>query len=214
MKRDIMQQVNYIDLGAHEGQEIQVVLKDYESVQDDIKLNVYGVEANPNLYRKLTKLEECDNVKIYNYAISDTNDDVKLYISKGANKYGSSIYKTKRNVDANNYSLVQGMKMTDFIKTNVANYKESINVLKLNIEGAELLVYEDLIKNDMMRYIHMFCGHPRHDIEKVKELSNKVDHYYNIIKNNNIELRYLCADTGRNRKQSINIFDHIKNKNQ
>ena len=44
-----MIRVNYIDLGVHEGEEIDLVLEHYFDHQDKYKLFVYGVEANPNL---------------------------------------------------------------------------------------------------------------------------------------------------------------------
>ena len=110
--------------------------------------------------------------------------------------------------------LVYGYTFSEFISKYIVDFESSVNVLKLNIEGAELNVYEDLIKNDMRKHIHLFCGHPSHDIEKISELKNKKDRYYSLIKQYQMKLSYLCAegshitDKGkvRNKDESINIF--------
>ena len=60
----------------------------------------------------------------------------------------------------------------------------------------------------MLKDIDLFCGHPAHDIMKVSELNCYVDEYFDIIKNNNIDIKYLCGEV--NASRSINIFDYVK----
>ena len=65
-----MKKLNYIDLGVHEGEEIDIVLQDYSDYQDDFDLTIYGVEANPNLFHFLVeKYQHFDNVKLFNNGI-------------------------------------------------------------------------------------------------------------------------------------------------
>ena len=79
-----MIRVNYIDLGVHEGEEIDLVLEHYFDHQDKYKLFVYCVEANPNLCEYLKqKYEYFDEVEIFNYAISNTSHYIDLYLGEG-----------------------------------------------------------------------------------------------------------------------------------
>ena len=132
-------------------------------------------EANPNLCEYLKqKYEYFDEVEIFNYAISNTSDYIDLYLGEGT--LASSIYATKNNVTDKTVK-VMSQRFSDFVNDNVCELHTSHNVLKLNIEGAELDVYEDLIETDMFAEIDLFCGHPSHDIEKVAELEPKRKRY-------------------------------------
>lgn len=202
------QVVNYIDLGVHYGQEIDLILSQYNNVSDEIELNIYGIEANTNISNALIdKYEEfSDIVKIYNFAINELDHiKTKLFLMSGTG-LGSSIYATKKNV-TNEYIEVDAIRLSTFIKTYIPNFDTSINILKLNIEGAELLVYQDIIQNDMLDKFSILCGHPSHDIEKVTELSSKRDEYYKLLQTYNIQLEYLCAEVSIDK--CINIFQKL-----
>lgn len=200
-----MIRINYIDLGVHIGEEIDLVLDQYSDYQDKYELYVYGVEANPNLCEYLNqRYEYFDEVKIFNNAISDKSEYINLYLGQGS--LASSIFATKNNVTDKTVKVL-GKKFSDFVNDNVEQFDTSVNILKLNIEGAELDVYENLIETDMFKDIDLFCGHPSHDIEKVTELEPKRKRYYSLLEEYNIELSYLCGEV--NPEKSINIFKVI-----
>ena len=197
-----MKKLNYIDLGVHTGEEIDIVLQDYSDYQDDFDLTIYGVEANPNLFHFLVeKYQHFDNVKLFNNAITMESGLSRLYLGEGT--LASSIYPTKKNV-TNQSVLVMAYSFCDFINNNILDFEDSFNVLKLNIEGAELAVYENLIEKNMVEDIDIFCGHHHHDIEKIPELESKRERYYSLIKEYGLELEYLCGEV--NPDNSINIF--------
>tara|TARA_B100000427_G_C15348271_1_gene524251 strand:- start:239 stop:844 length:606 start_codon:yes stop_codon:yes gene_type:complete len=200
-----MIRVNYIDLGVHEGEEIDLVLEHYFDYQDKYELRVYGVEANPSLCEYLEqKYEYFDEVKIFNNAISNTSDYIDLYLGEGT--LASSIFATKNNVTDKTVRVLSH-KFSDFVNDNVEEFNTSVNVLKLNIEGAELDVYEDLIETDLFKDIDLFCGHPSHDIEKVAELEPKRERYYSLLEEYDIKLSYLCGEA--NPEKSIDIFKAV-----
>ena len=200
-----MIRINYIDLGVHIGEEIDLVLDQYSDYQDKYELYVYGVEANPSLCEYLNQRYEYFNeVKIFNNAISDKSEYINLYLGQGSLE--SSIFATKNNVTDKTVKVL-GKKFSDFVNDNVEQFDTSVNILKLNIEGAELDVYENLIETDMFKDIDLFCGHPSHDIEKVAELEPKRKRYYSLLEEYNIELSYLCGEV--NPEKSINIFKTI-----
>ena len=202
-----MKKLNYIDLGAHEGQEMGLVLNHYENYEDKFDLSIYAVEAYTPFFLKLNeRYGNNDRVKLFNNAITDVSGYTQLYISTGGKKYGNSLYSSKRHVNPKSKHSVFGYTFSEFVSKHVEDFESSVNVLKLNIEGAELAVYENLIENNMRKHIDLFCGHPGHDIEKVSELQIKRDRYYSIIKEHDIKLSYLCE---ANLLNSINIFEAV-----
>ena len=206
-----MKRLNYIDLGVHKGQEIDMVLKDYAEYQHKFDLFIYGVEASLPLFLKIqSKYEGNYRVKLFHNAICEDSGRVDFYISKGRSKLGSSIYSSKHNVNIKKRKSVYGYSFFDFVNKNVKYFDSSINVLKLNIEGAELSVYESLVKNNMIKKIDLFCGYPGHDIEKIPEFSNyKKKKYYSLMDKHNIKLKFLCGDSGGHIARSINIFEAL-----
>ena len=202
--------INYIDLGVHYGEEIDLLLEQYIPYQDLYELNIYGIEANPIISNALLEkyTEYSDIVQIFNYAIyNKNNEEVNLYLTPNT-QLGSSLYPTKKNT-TEQYIKTPSIKLSSLIKNHIKNFNNSINILKLNIEGAELLVYKDLIKNSLTDKFKIYCGHPSHDIEKIPELYSKREEYYNIIKENGFELEYFCADSLLNREKCINMFKKI-----
>jgi len=203
-----MKTVNYIDLGVHYGQEIDLLLSQYSAFSNNVKLNIYGIEANTIIANALIDKYEyySDIVNIYNFAISDSDfDKTKLFISTGSD-LGSSIYASKKNV-SNSFLEVDSIRISTFINKYIPNFNSSINILKLNIEGAELLVYHDLIHYNMLNKFSLLCGHPSHDIEKIPELYSKRNEYYKLLQDNNIQLEYFCAEASVH--NCINIFNRL-----
>ena len=204
-----MKNINYIDLGVHEGQEIDLFLKQFENV-NDCKINIYGLEANKVLCDKLNeKYKNIKNIKLFNCAINDINKSTKLYIANNEG-LGSSVFSTKNNV-TNEYQEIEGITFNDFIHNNVDNFESSYNILKMNIEGAEMFVYEDMIKYDLLKHFDVLCGHPSHDVEKISELDNseRKQKYYDVIKENNIDFLFFCADSERNIQQCVDMKKHM-----
>ncbi|MBC8147218.1 MAG: hypothetical protein H8E98_04460 [Bacteroidetes bacterium] len=204
-----MKKLNYIDLGTHKGQEIDVLLNQYKYNKDKYDLHIYAVEANIKLYENLcVKYKDLKNIRIFNSAITNTNGRVNFYLTDHGTLLGSSIFPTKRGVTNDQNYFVNGITFHKFIRDCVTDFDTSINVLKLNIEGAELYVYEDLVRCNLLPKFKLICGHPHHDIEKVSELEPLKEYYYNLMEDNNIKLEYFCAEMRKS--NCINIFDFIE----
>lgn len=201
--------INYIDLGVHRGDEIDLLLNQYEPYVNEYDLNIYGIEANTNISELLIqKYSNINYIQIFNYAVTDKdNIETNLFLPiESRTLLGSSIYQSKVNV-TDSYIKVTSITLSTFIRQYIQNFDSSINILKLNIEGAELLVYQDLIKNNLKNKFSIFCGHPSHDIEKIPELESVKEEYYSIVKDFN--LQFFCAEDSIT--QCINIFDTLKN---
>jgi FkbM family methyltransferase len=178
--------VNYFDLGLYRGTELWWIVRDIFPRLKIKDYDAYGFEACAKYANEL-KRQFADNqkVNILNRAISKSGQDIKLY--HATNNVGHSIFNTKKNVDKDSYEIVKGVKFSDWVLNNVDDFKSSFNILKVNIEGAEWHLFNDLCETGLNEYIHIFCGQG-HDVEKVGELQDKVKEYYNLIEKNNIKL--------------------------
>ena len=189
-----MVDVNYFDLGLWKfPHEIEMILHDVVPNLTDINFKIYGFEAHP-IYAMTVqnRYQDIDFIEILNLAISDHNGQEKLFESSGTG-LGCSIFKSKNNVSRYHYD-VDSVLFSDWVLKNVSNFKDAINIVKINIEGAELYFYRDIVKADIRKYINIFAGYHYHDILKVKELEDYVDEYFKLIKNNNIEIHNYCGE--------------------
>lgn len=141
------------------------------------EFKIYAFEPNEFWFQRLRKY----NVELFKLAISDKNEKAKLYFCP--NLVGHSLYSSKQNV-TNQYEEVDCVTFSSFVR-NIPNFENALNIVKINIEGAEILFFRDIIQNDIRRHIHLFLG-TGHDIEKVGELQSQVSEYYSMLENNNI----------------------------
>lgn len=186
-----MTKVNYFDLGLHKGEEIKMFLNEVSPY--NLPYEIYGFEAHPEYANRIRDLYQADNIHIYNYAISNKTGTTRLYLSPSS--LGHSIYVSKNNVSANKYFEVETISFVDWVKENVPDYRESINLLRFNIEGAELLLLNDVIDKNFTEYIDLFLGsHPGKDIRKCSEIAGQVDSFLKKLDDNGIVIYPYCFD--------------------
>ena len=100
---------------------------------------IYGFECCKKFYDNLKS--EDDKCKIYNYAISNSNEEkIKLYYSK--NLVGHSIYDSKNNINKENYEMVDVIKFSKWLKDNKINLKDSLNIIKINLVWCRMGFFE------------------------------------------------------------------------
>lgn len=197
--------VNYFDFGLFDGEEINMFLNDIKDFNVDV--NVYGFEANPIFYEKIkNRFIHNNKIKIYNLAISDKNEKVKLYLEKTGQ--GNSIFRTKNNVDPNNYYTVDGISFVDWLNDNLPNFVNDINIVRFNIEGAELLLINDMISKNVVKHFSLFLGsHIGVDILKVSEIKKEYQNYLKTLKDNKIEIKLYCKDL---KNENVNLKEQFK----
>ena len=177
--------VNYFDLGVYKGVEADWMVSNIFPMLGISDYRVYCFEACKAYATRLSRLySNNDKVTVINKAVVDKPGMVNLYYSP--NMVGHSVFATKKNV-INKYEEVEGIVFSDWLKENVEDYETSFNILKVNIEGAEWYLFNDLVKTGINKHIDVFCGQG-HDVEKVGELSDKIEQYYSLLKENNIHL--------------------------
>lgn len=190
-----MKHINYFDLGLWKKADelsymVDIILPQFKN----ITYTAYGIEAHPEYAGAIDrKYKDNPNVKIFNKAISNESfKTTKLYISDVNGGLGNSIFKTKNNVNTAAYVEIETTTFSNWLIENKIDLSNSINILKSNIEGAELFLWEDFKKNDLRQHFHIFCGHPSHDIYKVKELSDQIQNYTSLLKDLNLDFVFFC----------------------
>ena len=187
--------INHFDIGLAWGHEIKMSNDIYS--QTNIPFKIYAIDAEENSYNYCKKkYKDFNNIEIFKYAISsEDNKDIKIYLQndKKTIKQGNSIYKTKDNVLEEKYQFVKSIKFSTFLKNENIDLDNSINILRVNIEGAEWDLINDIINNNLQNKIQIYLG-AGSDIEKVKELKDKNIHviYDNMLSNNNIMIKRYC----------------------
>lgn len=203
-----MKHINYFDLGLWKfPHEIELMLNTVLP-QFVNSYSIYGFEAHPVYAAEIKeRYKQNPNIHIFNLAISNKKGTEKLYISEPVD-IGSSIFSTKRNVNPNNYHEVESNTFSGWLQENNIVLDGAINILKVNIEGAELYLWEDFKNTGLRDKFQILCGHPAHDILKVEELKDKTDYYFSLLKELDISLLRFCGECFP--ENNINMGDTIR----
>jgi len=119
---------------------------------------VLAFEPNSHAYEILQeKFKNSNRVKCIPKGVSgkESSGIRKMFLHEHAKKdqvlysSGSSIIKDKKNVDNDNFVEVEMINLCDFLKA----FKKKIKVLKVDIEGAEVELLNDLIDDGLTRDI-------------------------------------------------------------
>lgn len=166
-----MTKIRYFDFGLHKGTELKWMQELLPKITNSYE--IFGFEACKKYYDLVRgeKLFPIDKVrtKLYHLAISSKNEDIKLYHHN--NSVGHSIYDSKKGVNKESYEIVTGMKFSSWLVREGINLNENgiVNIIRVNIEGAEYDLFNDLIENNLHTKIHLFCGDGK-DTAKIEDL--------------------------------------------
>jgi len=187
--------VNYFDLGCNIGSTIEACIKSLSGFE----LNVYGVEADKDLYLKCVKrLSRYPFVQIYNFAITYQKGSVRLYksdVGRDCRRLGYSIYRDKRYL-TDKFNEVGGVPFSSFLESCDIPY--GINILKSNIEGAEYDLVRDMDDNEIFDRFDIFLGSSvsggwHKDMAKIPSLVDKIDELKEILLRNNVKVKTLLG---------------------
>lgn len=203
--------IRYFDLGTYSCQEIKFMKEFLPTITEDYE--IYGFEGSTRNFDKFSPTVVDEKTKIYNNIVSNVhNEKRKIYFCP--NKVGHSIYSSKYNVNPNKFWEVTSIRFSDWIKDNKINLKDSLNIVKINIEGAEWDFFNDIIDNNIKQYIHLFCG-LGHDVEKIGYFveNDMVKDYYKLLSDNDIYLNKWCVGNLHSyESKRANIVKIITNK--
>ena len=212
--------INHFDFGLAYGYEIKHVNDIYNKL--NIPYKIYGFEANSTSIKHcLKKYSNNKNIQLIHGAISNSKEDyIKLYLQDIEKwvQQGNSIYKTKNNVNINKTKLVKKIIFSEWVKENKIDLDNSINIIRMNIEGAEWDLLTDLENNNLINKMHIYMGDNLRDIHKVKELinDNVPEKLSKLVKRNNISIfRYCSCKFSKNiyfQKLLLSFLPNIDNK--
>jgi len=148
--------INYFDLGTHKkAEELNWVVEEVLSKLPN-PYKIFAFEANPDSYNiAINNCNQIDELKLYNLALVNKipkSGQIKLFTCN--NGLGDSIYRT----ELDSFMEVEAKRLSDVIKNENVKLDESINIIRMNIEGCEFDVIENLIDNDLIKYFDGFYG--------------------------------------------------------
>ena len=139
----------FLDCGAHKATSIKKFREEYPNADDYV---IISFECNPK-FKQI--LRDVDDITFYNKAICIKDGKTEFYLGKGASS--SLIYgKTRGNLNFDNPIEVETIDLSKWIMDNFT--KDDYIILKLDIEGAEYEVVEDLYETKILGYINEFHG--------------------------------------------------------
>ena len=141
----------FIDLGAHLGES---VIRFYKDVVDAVEYKIYAFEPNPALTSQLQQnLKDYSNVEIISKAVSDRDGTVELYLGSMNDADGSTLVLSKHTGNIN-YGKPIEVCSINFSKWLQSIIKSQDYVfLKINIEGGEYIVMENLMQSGILNQI-------------------------------------------------------------
>jgi len=184
-----------VDLGAH-------LAQFSHEISDNFNCKCYAVEALPSLYEQIT---ETPLVKKFNYAISNTNAPIELCITDNPEANHIATYNTN---NIQEVISVAGITLENFLNQQKI---ESIDLLKVDIEGSEINLFESLTDETISNIKQMTIEF--HDFKF--DIQNEIE----VIKKRLKSLGFICivfsgANNGdvlfiNKHKCSMSLLDHI-----
>ena len=163
-KNIFLQDPVIFDIGSHKGKMAKIMSDLY---QDAL---IYCFEPNKSMNSSLKKIG--NNIKVYNYAVGQKNEEKKIFISKidltntlsNVNKKSTYLkiknlilsktkekasYKKIRVVSLNNFCKSKKIKQIDFLKIDVEGYEHKVLLGAKNIIKNVSFIMLEVQKNDM-----------------------------------------------------------------
>ncbi len=185
--------VNYFDFGLCGGEELHWMVDYYFPQLGVEEYCAYGFEAMFGYYNNVKMFYEMgefqnDKVSVIHGAIADTHGEkIKLY--HHPNTVGHSIFSTKDNI-SKQFEFVQSIIFSEWLLENSIVLEGCLNILKVNIEGAELHLFKDIIKNDLVKHFSFYIGSV-FDVEKIQEFRDKpeeIQEFFDLLEEHNIDV--------------------------
>lgn len=167
--------LNYFDLGMHEGQEIALFLEAIKDLSFLRSVNVYGIEASPQTFAKaVSKFHDEGRVRFhfFNFAVGSSEGVADLYLHPSS--LGHSLYADKRGVTEAKIKVLT-MRFSVFLKQ-IEGLPGAVNILKANIEGAEWDLLQDLAEHKLLSLFNLYLSSSEgqfSDIGKIPSLVNQ-----------------------------------------
>ncbi|MCI5055365.1 MAG: FkbM family methyltransferase [Flavobacteriales bacterium] len=145
-----------IDCGANIGMAILYFKKRYPNA------HIRAFEPNPHVFELLeknVKINGLENVELFNLCLSNEEGEMEFYMNED---HGTLVGSLKQARGGNAKISVKSKKLSSLIDS------EEIDLIKMDIEGAEKEVISDLIANDKLKIVHRFIIEYHHRLGSEK----------------------------------------------
>lgn len=148
--------VTYIDLGTHVAAKELTLMREHVLPKTSADFRCIGVEANGNSCTQVAERFRGDRrvSMIHAAACRDIPESGKVELYLHGDGHGDSLYRVNRNRDP---IAVPAIRASDLVRAEAGD-PDRIILLRMNIEGAELDVLEDLDENGLLGRIDGFYG--------------------------------------------------------
>lgn len=193
----------FLDCGTHMFQGLSQFI---EKINIDTTWEIHCFESNPIVYKKSQDIREKFekngfNINHYNLAVSDINGFVKVncaYSFEGDYVHlGSNILKSPPTIDIkyndpfkykDDDIQVQSIKFSDKLKTICS--EEDMVILKLDIEGSEFAVLDDIIESETYKLLdEIYIEFHERFFENIELYQGKIRGYREFFKNKGIKVK-------------------------
>ena len=140
-----------IDCGANIGLSILYFKKKYPTSK------IIAFEPNPNVFAILKlnlEQNQIQGVELYNYCLSDSEGEIEFYINENLGSMEGSVLEER---GGNKKLKVKAVRLSSYIK-------EEVDLVKMDIEGAEINVLDDLKRNEKLNSVNTYLIEYHHNI--------------------------------------------------
>lgn len=169
-----------IDCGANIGKISEIMAK--------TGAMVYAFEPNPLCMFELEELcSKYENIKLIKKGVADRNSKFKMYhndficFDREVFSQSSSIYSSKKNVNIDNFSEIECIDLCEFIN----NIGKHIDILKLDVEGAEYDILFRMITTEVYRKCRLILVEQH--ANSIPEVVERAKIVKRLIEENNID---------------------------
>lgn len=132
----------FIDIGAHFGQSAEVAIDPRYNFDE-----IHSYEPSKLCFKELRRIKD-SRVRIYNFGLSDTDGQSNLY---GSGELGGSIFVNKKQLLPKSQLIVERIDLVQASKQLRPIFKKNhLIFMKLNCEGSEVAILQDLITHDLI----------------------------------------------------------------
>ncbi|MCX6823035.1 MAG: FkbM family methyltransferase [candidate division SR1 bacterium] len=167
--------------------------------------HIYAFEPDMKAFHILEKNIKYRNLKdisIFNVAVTDKKGEIDFFTNETVGLQ-MSINEKRSNVKK---TTVNTISLSEFIKNNNLH----IDILKIDIEGAETIVFRDLYKNNCLNKINEILIEYHHNIE---ESPNHLSEFLQMIENSGFDYQISSNYLNKNKPkefQDISIHAYKK----
>ena len=154
----------FIDCGGHDGCSIRMFDETYKDADD---FERFSFEPNPKFKKHYTNLK----TTLIPFAVHNYSGVCNFYIQTSEVSAGSSVEKRKKNLSKWYQIETKCIRLSDFIKNNFET--TDYIILKLDIEGLEYDVLEDLFNTDTILLINELYIEFHYENLKIPNIENR-----------------------------------------